>query len=150
MPLTGVATLMLDILSQLQCGGREEAEGAGATSLLLVGPPGVGQQLNFRLAILGVPRSDAPRPCASRNGLECTTGCSDCSSPPILFFLGIIVSSRKPEKKASSIGTIGMDVYLYTGKACVAAKQCCIHRPEAALQAKPPCCETWSAFWPTS
>lgn len=46
-PLTGVAALMLDILSQLQSGGREEAEGAGATSLLLVGPPGVGQQLNL-------------------------------------------------------------------------------------------------------
>ena len=46
-PLTGVATLMLDILSQLQSGGREEAEGAGATSLLLVGPPGVGQQRNL-------------------------------------------------------------------------------------------------------
>ncbi len=40
---TGVANLMLDILAQMQCGGSGGPEGAGAASLLLVGPPGVGE-----------------------------------------------------------------------------------------------------------
>ena len=39
----GVANLMLDILAQMQCGGSGGPEGAGAASLLLVGPPGVGE-----------------------------------------------------------------------------------------------------------
>lgn len=40
---TGIANLMLDILAQMQCGGGGGPEGAGAASLLLVGPPGVGK-----------------------------------------------------------------------------------------------------------
>ena len=42
---TGVANLMLDLLAQLQVGGVDRQEGGGPSSLLLLGPPGVGQPL---------------------------------------------------------------------------------------------------------
>ena len=40
---TGVANLMLDLLAQLQLGGVDRQEAGGPSSLLLLGPPGVGQ-----------------------------------------------------------------------------------------------------------
>ena len=53
-PVAGVANLMLDILSQLQRGGNESTGEIGPSSLLLLGPPGVGasQMLLLLSAIL--------------------------------------------------------------------------------------------------
>ena len=41
----GVASLLLDVLAQMQCGGNGDADGSGPSSLLLLGPPGVGKPL---------------------------------------------------------------------------------------------------------
>ena len=53
--LAGVAALMLDILAKLHCGGDGSSEDVAPTSLLLLGPPGVGLLL-FKLLIVVHPQ----------------------------------------------------------------------------------------------